>query len=397
MTDSLFAPLALRDVTLRNRIVVSPMCQYSSEDGFANDWHLVHLGSRAVGGAALVITEATAVTRRGPHLAGRPRHLGRRARRRLARITRFVAAQGAVPGIQLAHAGRKASTAAPWDGGGRSTPAQGGWSPSSRRARCRSPTATRRRSALADAGIQRHRAELRATPLAGRSTPASTWSSCTPRTATCCTSSSRRSATRAPTRYGGCFENRTRVLPRGHRRRARRVAGAAAAVRPHLGHRLDRRRLGHRRSPSSSRAWLRPLGVDLIDCSSGGNVAGARIPLEPGLPGAVRGARPARGGDRDGRGWADHRPRRRPTRSSAPGRPTSCCSRARCCAIRTCRCTPRSRSAWMFRGRTSICARGTDSRAQRPRAASCRRSLSTPLAVTSGPAPGPEITIGFVR
>src|SRR3954463_13147894 len=111
----LFSPLALRSLTLRNRIVVSPMCQYSSKDGFASDWHLVHLGSRAVGGAAVVFTEATAVTPEGrisPQDLGlwKDQHMPE-----LARIARFVKAQGAIAGMQLAHAGRKASTQRPWD------------------------------------------------------------------------------------------------------------------------------------------------------------------------------------------------------------------------------------------------------------------------------------------
>ncbi|MFY9780324.1 MAG: NADH:flavin oxidoreductase/NADH oxidase [Candidatus Baltobacteraceae bacterium] len=125
----LFDPLTVRGVTLRNRIAVSPMCEYSSVDGFANDWHLVHLGSRAVGGAALVLTEAAAVEPAGrisPSDLGiyRDEHV-----ERLADITSFILAQGAIPGIQLAHAGRKASVAAPWDGGGALEPAQGGWRP----------------------------------------------------------------------------------------------------------------------------------------------------------------------------------------------------------------------------------------------------------------------------
>ena len=113
----LFAPLTLRGVTLRNRIMVSPMCQYSCEDGFATDWHLVHLGSRAVGGAGLVMVEATAVEARGrisPHDMGIWKDGHAPA---LERIARFVEGQGAVSGIQLAHAGRKASVAAPWRGG----------------------------------------------------------------------------------------------------------------------------------------------------------------------------------------------------------------------------------------------------------------------------------------
>lgn len=111
----LFEPLTIREVTFRNRIAVSPMCQYSAEDGFARDWHLVHLGSRAVGGAGLVMVEATAV-----EPAGRisPQDLGLWSDAHvepLARIARFLAEQGAVPGIQLAHAGRKASSPRPWD------------------------------------------------------------------------------------------------------------------------------------------------------------------------------------------------------------------------------------------------------------------------------------------
>lgn len=125
----LFQPMQLHEVELRNRIVVSPMCQYSSRDGFANDWHLVHLGSRAVCGAGLVFTEATAVT---PEGRISPEDLGLWKDDHvefLGRITRFVAGHGAVPGIQLAHAGRKASTAAPWKGG-RPVPAEeGGWQP----------------------------------------------------------------------------------------------------------------------------------------------------------------------------------------------------------------------------------------------------------------------------
>lgn len=114
----LFLPLTLRGVTLRNRIAVAPMCQYSSVDGFASDWHLVHLGSRAVGGAGLVMTEATAVEARGrisPQDLGiyRDEHIAM-----LKRIATFIKEQGAVPAIQLAHAGRKASVYRPWEGHG---------------------------------------------------------------------------------------------------------------------------------------------------------------------------------------------------------------------------------------------------------------------------------------
>src|SRR3954471_21868960 len=113
----LFHPFSLRDVTTRNRVGVSPMCQYSSTDGFATDWHVVHLGSRAVGGAGLVMAEATAVEARGrisPHDLGiwKDAHV-----EPLARVVKNIEDNGAVPGIQLAHAGRKAGTTRPWEGG----------------------------------------------------------------------------------------------------------------------------------------------------------------------------------------------------------------------------------------------------------------------------------------
>lgn len=123
----LFTPLQIRDVTLKNRIVVSPMCQYSSVDGFANDWHLVHLGSRAVGGASLVFTEATAVSPEGrisPDDLGiwKDEHI-----EFLKRITDFIKRHGAVPATQLAHAGRKASHSSPWKGRKMLTEEEGGW------------------------------------------------------------------------------------------------------------------------------------------------------------------------------------------------------------------------------------------------------------------------------
>jgi 2,4-dienoyl-CoA reductase-like NADH-dependent reductase (Old Yellow Enzyme family) len=124
----LLSPLTVRAVTLRNRIVMSPMCQYSAEEGLANDWHLVHLGSRAVGGVALVMVEATAVMRDGRISPGDMGIWGEQHVEPLARIARFVCSQSAVPGIQLAHAGRKASCEPPWKGGARlKTPAAGGW------------------------------------------------------------------------------------------------------------------------------------------------------------------------------------------------------------------------------------------------------------------------------
>lgn len=123
----LFEPIRIRSVDFRNRIVVSPMCQYSSKEGFANDWHLVHLGSRAVGGAGLVMQEATAVSPEGrisPDDMGiwKDDHI-----EKLNQITSFIAQHGAVPGIQIAHAGRKASHASPWKGSKLLSPQEGGW------------------------------------------------------------------------------------------------------------------------------------------------------------------------------------------------------------------------------------------------------------------------------
>src|SRR3982750_1966789 len=113
----LFAPLKIKSIEFKNRLVVSPMCEYSSEDGFANNWHLVHLGSRAVGGAALIITEATAVSAEGRISYGdlgiyKDDHITK-----LKEITDFIHQHGAIAGIQLAHAGRKASQELPWKGG----------------------------------------------------------------------------------------------------------------------------------------------------------------------------------------------------------------------------------------------------------------------------------------
>jgi 2,4-dienoyl-CoA reductase-like NADH-dependent reductase (Old Yellow Enzyme family) len=124
----LFDPLALRGLTLRNRVAVSPMCQYSSVDGFATDWHLVHLGARAVGGAGLVLLEATAVA---PEGRISPWDLGLWDDAHvpmLARVAAFVRAQGAAVGVQLGHAGRKASTRRPWEGRGPVAAARAGGS-----------------------------------------------------------------------------------------------------------------------------------------------------------------------------------------------------------------------------------------------------------------------------
>jgi 2,4-dienoyl-CoA reductase-like NADH-dependent reductase (Old Yellow Enzyme family) len=123
----LFTPLTLRGLTLRNRVAMSPMCQYSSTDGLANDWHFVHLGSRAVGGVGLVMTEASAVSPRGRITLQDLGIWDDRHVEALARIVSFIKGRGAAAGVQLAHAGRKASTRIPWEGGAPLTPAEGAW------------------------------------------------------------------------------------------------------------------------------------------------------------------------------------------------------------------------------------------------------------------------------
>lgn len=124
---NLFCPLKLREIELKNRIAVSPMCQYSSKDGFANEWHLVHLGSRAVGGASLILTEATAVSPEGRITIDdlgiwKDEHIGY-----LKIITDFILKQNSVPGIQLAHAGRKSNRTSQWKGDRALAPSEGGW------------------------------------------------------------------------------------------------------------------------------------------------------------------------------------------------------------------------------------------------------------------------------
>jgi 2,4-dienoyl-CoA reductase-like NADH-dependent reductase (Old Yellow Enzyme family) len=276
---ALFAPLTLRGVTLRNRIAVSPMCQYSSVDGLANDWHLVHLGSRAVGRAALVMAEATAVSARGRIT---PQDLGiwdDRHVEPLARVARFVRGQGAAAGIQLAHAGRKASTTPPWEGGKPLTPAQGGWAvggPSPVPFAEGSPVP----EALDEAGIREVIEEFRGAAL--RAVAAGfelleihaahgylLHSFLSPL------------SNRRTDRYGGSLANRTRLLLE--------VVEALRAAVP------ESMPLFVRISATDwvEGGWdveqsvalareLRPRGVDVVDCSSGGAVPQVRIPVAPG-------------------------------------------------------------------------------------------------------------------
>ena len=276
----LFEPLTIRGVTFPNRIVVSPMCEYSSADGFANDWHFVHLGSRAVGGAGLVFTEATAVTPEGrisPQDLGiwKDEHI-----EMLARIVRFVHEQGSVAGMQLAHAGRKASTHRPWSGNGAVSEAEGGWT------EVLAPTAV----AFTDNYPQPREMSRQdiASVIAAFAAAARRALTAGFRVLEIHAAHgyllheflSPLSNHRAD-EYGGSFENRTRIV--------REVAGAIRTVWPeHLP-------LFTRISSTdwTEGAWdieqsielarqLKPLGVDLIDCSSGGNVATAKIPVGPG-------------------------------------------------------------------------------------------------------------------
>jgi 2,4-dienoyl-CoA reductase-like NADH-dependent reductase (Old Yellow Enzyme family) len=275
----LFDQLEIRGVRLANRIVVSPMCQYSSPDGFATDWHLVHLGSRAVGGAALVFTEACAVTPEGrisPWDLGiwKDEHV-----EPLSRITRFIREQGAVPGIQLAHAGRKGSTKRPWEGTGKIPDSEGGWRPLAPSVLAFEPSYPTP-AALDEAGIRRiltafsdaaRRAldagfeviEIHAahgyliheflSPLSNQRTDA----------------------------YGGSLDNRIRLL-------YETVAAVRKVWPAHLP-------LFVRLSATDwvEGGWdvdqsiyavkkIAPLGVDLIDCSSGGLDPRQKIPVSPG-------------------------------------------------------------------------------------------------------------------
>lgn len=275
----LFSPFRIREIELKNRIVVSPMCEYSAKDGHPQAWHLVHLGSRAIGGAALVFTEATAVEERGRISAADTGIYDDAHIASWRTITEFIRAHGAVPGMQLAHAGRKASTSVPWTGGKPVAVKDGGWEPVAP-------------SALAfDAGYTVPH-ELSKSEIAG------------------IVAAFRKSAERAlaagfeileihaahgyllhqflsplcntrTDEYGGKFENRVHL-----------VKQVAQAVREVLPQTLP---LFVRVSATDwkERGWdlgqtialaaqLKPLGVDLIDVSSGGAVPGVKIPMGPG-------------------------------------------------------------------------------------------------------------------
>jgi 2,4-dienoyl-CoA reductase-like NADH-dependent reductase (Old Yellow Enzyme family) len=275
----LFSPLALRSVTLRNRIAVSPMCQYSAEDGRASDWHLVHLGSRAVGGAALVVFEATAVERAGRISPGDLGLWEDAQAEPLARIVRFIDAQGAVPCLQLAHAGRKASTEPPWRGGAPIAEAAGGWRPVAPSAvpfdagspapRALDPeeigTLVKAFAAAAGRALE---AGFRALELHMAHgylvhqflSPLSN---------------------RRQDRYGGPFENRARLALEV----TRAVRGAWPERLPLLARISATDWVEGGWNVDDSVHLARELcaaGVDLVDCSSGGTVPGAPVPAGPG-------------------------------------------------------------------------------------------------------------------
>jgi 2,4-dienoyl-CoA reductase-like NADH-dependent reductase (Old Yellow Enzyme family) len=275
----LFAPFTQRSLTLRNRIVVSPMCQYSATEGMPDDWHLVHLGSRAVGGAAAVVAEATAISPEGRISPGDTGIWNDAQVAAWRPIAAFIRGQHAVPGVQLAHAGRKASAQRPWEGGGPLPRGRGDWATVA-------PSAIafdegwHVPQALDEAGLRKVVADFRAaaqralaagfelievhaahgyllhqflSPLSNRRTDD----------------------------YGGSFENRTRLL--------REVLSAVREVWPQtlpLWVRISA-------TDWADGGWsvdesvrlareIRPLGVDLIDVSSGGLVPHVKIPVKPG-------------------------------------------------------------------------------------------------------------------
>jgi 2,4-dienoyl-CoA reductase-like NADH-dependent reductase (Old Yellow Enzyme family) len=275
----LFSPLHLRSVTLRNRIAVSPMCQYSAAEGRASDWHLVHLGARAVGGAALVVFEATAVEARGRIS---PADLGLWEDGQvepLARIVRFVEAHGAVAALQLAHAGRKAGVRPPWEGGAPLPAAEGGWTPVAPSAL---PFADGHAVPLARdaAGLG---AVVEAFAAAARRARAAGFRALEIHAAHGYLLHQFLSplSNRREDDYGGSFENRTRLV----RQVVEAVRGEWPEALPLLVRISATDWAPGGWDPDQSvllARTLAPLGVDLVDVSSGGLVASAQVPAGPG-------------------------------------------------------------------------------------------------------------------
>lgn len=277
----LFSPLTLKSVTLRNRIGVSPMCQYSATDGMPNDWHLVHLGSRAVGGAGLIIAEATGVVPEGRITPGCTGLWSDRQAEAWAPIASFIKKQGAVPGIQIAHAGRKASADLPWRGGGHLADDGGGWPTVAPSAIPFGGNQNKVPHALSVAEIQEVQGAFVA---AARRALAAGFEWLELHSAHGYLSHEFLSpfSNRRTDSYGGSFENRIRFLLE--------TATAVRAVWP------DHLPLTARLSCSDwvEGGWdieqsvelsrqLKAVGLDLIDCSSGGAVPDAKIPVGPGF------------------------------------------------------------------------------------------------------------------
>ncbi len=277
--SKLYSPLAIKGVTLKNRITISPMCQYSCVDGFANDWHLVHLGSRAVGGAGLIIQEATAISARGRISAGdagiyRDEHI-----EKWKAIAAFIQQQGAVAGIQLAHAGRKASCQVPWNGGKQVNIKDGGWvtvAPSAIPFR----EGDNAPEALDTEGIHAIVADFKSAAARALQAGYSLLEIHAAHGYLVHEFLSPLSNHRTDN-YGGSFENRTRLLLE--------AIDAIQSVWPQnlpLFVRIsvtDWAEGGWNENESVQlAAILKDKGVDLVDCSSGGLVANVRIPLSPG-------------------------------------------------------------------------------------------------------------------
>lgn len=278
MEATLFTPLTIRDINFPNRISVSPMCEYSSHDGFAKDWHLVHLGSRAVGGAGLVMTEAAAVEPDGritPADLGiwKDEHINK-----LAQIAAFIKEQGAVPGIQIAHAGRKASCRVPWEGGAPIPAQAGGWqtvAPSAVPFRNGDPIPAELSTAEIHLIVEAFGAAARRALAAGFEVVEihaahgyllhEFYSQL---------------SNRRTDQYGGSFENRIR-LPLEVAETVRNILPSHLPLFVRISS-TDWKEGGWTLDDSVKLAeGLRGCGVDLIDCSSGGLVPDAKINVGP--------------------------------------------------------------------------------------------------------------------
>ncbi len=276
----LFSPLTLRSITLRNRIGVSPMCQYSAADGFANDWHYVHLGSRAVGGAGLVIVEATAVAPEGRITPGCLGLWSDRHIEPLARLAKFMKEHGAVAGIQIAHAGRKASAALPWNGGAHLSEAQGGWPTIAPSALAFGGELTRVPRAMTLADIARVQHEFVATAKRAL-TAGFDWLELHAAHGYLFNSFLSPLTNHRTDQYGGSFENRIRLLL-DTTRAVRQVWPDHLPLTVRISA-IDWMEGGWQIEDSIALAkLLKAAGVDLVDCSSGGLVPDAKIAVKPG-------------------------------------------------------------------------------------------------------------------